>query len=44
MMAHVIPLLVGGDRDNMLTHATETSLDGGLTPKFKYLQGYIDNA
>ena len=28
MMAHVIPLLVGGDRDNMLTNATETTLEG----------------
>ena len=44
MMAHVIPLLVGGDRDNMLTNATETTLEGGLAPKFAYLQDYIDQA
>lgn len=44
MMAHVIPLLVGGDRDNMLTHATETTLEGALAPKFAYLQDYIDRA
>jgi len=44
MMAHVIPLLVGGDRDNMLTNATETTLEGTLAPKFKYLQDYIDQA
>ena len=44
MMAHVIPLLVGGDRDNMITHATETTLEGALAPKFAYLQEYIDQA
>ena len=44
MMAHVIPLLVGGDRDNMLTNATETTLEGALAPKFAYLQDYIDQA
>ncbi len=44
MMAHVIPLLVGGDRDNMLTNATETTLEGALAPKFRYLQEYIDQA
>ena len=44
MMAHVIPLLVGGDRDQMLTNATETTLDGALAPKFQYLQAYIDQA
>ena len=35
MMAHVIPLLVGGDRDNMLTNATETTLEGALAPKIQ---------
>tara|TARA_B100000925_G_scaffold98439_1_gene71945 strand:- start:172 stop:1380 length:1209 start_codon:yes stop_codon:yes gene_type:complete len=44
MMAHVIPLLVGGDRDNMLSNATETTLEGTLAPKFAYLQDYIDQA
>ena len=44
MMAHVIPLLVGGDRDNMLTNATETTLTGELAPKYRYLQDYIDRA
>ena len=44
MMAHVIPLLVGGDRDHMLTNATETTLEGALAPKFQYLQDYIDQA
>lgn len=44
MMAHVIPLLVGGDWDNMLTNATETTLEGALAPKFAYLQDYIDQA
>ena len=44
MMAHVIPLLVGGDRDDMLTNATETTLEGQLSPKFAYLQDYIDQA
>ena len=44
MMAHVIPLLVGGDRDDMLTNAIETTLEGKLSPKFAYLQDYIDQA
>ena len=44
MMAHVIPLLLDGDRDNMLTNATETTLQGALAPKFAYLQDYIDQA
>ncbi|MGB0247930.1 MAG: NAD(P)-dependent oxidoreductase [Flavobacteriales bacterium] len=44
MMAHVIPLLVGGDRDNMLTNATETTLEGALAAKFAYLQDYIEQA
>ena len=44
LMAHVIPLLIGGDRDNMLTNATETTLSGELAPKYKYLQDYIDRA
>ena len=44
MMAHVMPLIVGGDRDDMLTNATESTLDGQLAPKFAYLQDYIDSA
>ena len=44
MMAHVVPLLVGGDRDNMLTNATQTTLSGELAPKYRYLQEYIDRA
>ena len=41
LLAHVVPLLVGGDRDNMLTNATETTPEGGLAPKFHYLRDYI---
>ena len=44
LMAHVIPLLIGGDRDNMLTNATETTVEGTLAPKYRYLQDYIDRA
>ncbi len=44
LMAHVIPLLVGGDRDQMLTNAMETTLEGTLATKFQYLQDYIDQA
>ena len=44
MMAHVIPLLIGGDRDNMITNATETTLSGELAPKYRYLQDYIEQA
>ena len=44
LLAHVIPLLVGDDRDNMIGNATETTLDGSLAPKYRYLQEYIDNA
>jgi hypothetical protein len=28
----------------MLTHATETTLEGALAPNFAYLQDYIDRA
>ena len=35
------PLLVA-ETDNMLTNATETTLEGALAPKFAYLQDYID--
>ena len=44
LLAHVIPLLVGDDRDNMIGNATETTLEGSLAPKYRYLQEYIDNA
>jgi alanine dehydrogenase len=44
LLAHVIPLLVGEDRDNIIGNATETTLEGTLAPKYQYLQEYIDNA
>ena len=40
MLDHVIPLLIEGDKDGILAGARETSLDGELCEKYKYLQDY----
>ncbi len=37
---HVMPLLVNGDQDDILWRATETTLEGELTPHFAYLKDY----
>ena len=42
MMKHVIPLLIEGDKDDVLKGARETNLEGRLTEKYSYLQEYAD--
>lgn len=38
----VFPVLFGDDPDNIIGRASETTLDGKLTPNFAYLQDYVD--
>lgn len=40
LIKHVLPLLIEGDRDNILLRATETTLEGTLTEKYSYLADY----
>lgn len=40
-MEHVIPAFFNGDRDGVLARSKMTE-GGKLTPRFEYLQGYID--
>ncbi len=42
MMKSVIPLLIEGDKDNILKGARETDLEGSLTEKYSYLQEYAE--
>ena len=42
MMKHVIPLIIEGDKDDVLKGARETNLEGRLTEKYSYLQEYAD--
>lgn len=42
LIKHVLPLLIEGDRDNILLRATETTLEGTLTEKFAYLKEYAE--
>jgi len=43
LIKHVIPALFNGDKEGVLSRATECS-EGALTPDFMYLQDYIDQA
>jgi hypothetical protein len=40
LIRKVIPLLVGSDPDHIIWKATETTLEGELTPHFEYLADY----
>lgn len=42
LLQHVLPLLIEGDKDAILERATETNLDGELTPHFSYLKDYVE--
>jgi len=41
LMREVIPALLGEDEDKIIERASETSLEGGLTEYFSYLEGYL---
>lgn len=40
MINEVLPHLLGGDADQVIWNATETTLEGTLTPHFAYLEEY----
>ena len=44
MIKNVLPHLFGEDAHEVIWKATETTLEGALTPHFAYLQDYVDNA
>ena len=39
---HVIPAFFNGDSQGILSRAQMTSKDGALTPKFRYLEDYVN--
>jgi len=41
LMKYVIPALLGEDDDKIIARGSETSLEGGLTEYFSYLEGYL---
>jgi hypothetical protein len=40
----VLPQMLNGDPDQIIWHATETTLQGELTPHFAYLKEYAESA
>ncbi len=44
LIKHVLPALFGDDPTDIIGRASETNLNGELTPKFAYLQEYADSA
>ena len=45
LIKHVLPLMLGvDDLQEIIWHATETTLDGHLTPHFAYLKEYAEGA
>lgn len=42
MLAKILPEILDKTDSDMIRRATETSLDGGLTPEFAYLQDYLE--
>ena len=41
-LEHVIPAFFNGDSQGILSRAQMTSKDGALTPKFRYLEDYVN--
>ncbi|MDR9487221.1 NAD(P)-dependent oxidoreductase [Salibacter sp.] len=41
LMKHILPLIIRGDKDDILERAT-IAKDGDLTEKYRYLQDYVD--
>ena len=44
LIRHVLPHMLGGDAHEIIWHATETTLQGELTPHFAYLKEYAEGA
>ncbi|MEO0403683.1 MAG: NAD(P)-dependent oxidoreductase [Bacteroidota bacterium] len=44
LIKHVLPVLLGEDPDKVIYRATETTLEGKLTPHFDYLADYAAQA
>lgn len=44
LIKHVLPALFGEDPSDIIGRASQTTLEGTLTPKFAYLQAYADGA
>lgn len=44
MIKNVLPHLLGSDDQEVIWKATETTLEGSLTPHFGYLADYVANA
>ncbi|MFM7234753.1 MAG: NAD(P)-dependent oxidoreductase [Flavobacteriales bacterium] len=44
LIRHVLPLMVQGDPEEIIWHATQTTLRGELTPHFAYLKDYAESA
>lgn len=44
LIRSVLPHLLSGDPDQIIWHATETTLQGELTPHFAYLKDYAESA
>ena len=44
LIRSVLPLMIQGDSDEIIWHATETTLNGELTPHFAYLREYAEGA
>ena len=42
LMEKVLPHLLGEDSEGIIERASETTLDGVLSPHFSYLQAYVD--
>ncbi len=43
LIKNVIPHFFSGDKEGVLDRASETTLDGKLTPKFAYLEDYVNS-
>lgn len=44
LIKHVLPVLLGPDPDKIIYRASETTLEGELTPHFAYLKEYVEMA
>lgn len=42
LVKSIIPHFFNGDKEGVLDRASETTLDGKLTPKFEYLEDYVN--